>query len=208
VGGGGRRGGGQSVAPSTIALLGNSYEGMEKVGIPIPRAMRICHVGDFTVVRFDDYLPTLEVEVSTQLITCGKCHLRGWFGTAKQQSVISCRRCHLSSRVIDGILLSTPCFCRYASKPPVCEHECGCVPAKVPSLSARVFVRRRNYHADWKKRKAVCGGLLMSLEIYMRLHAGCTCVYVHIYHACMHCGPDWMSCCACSCMARSFETRN
>jgi len=40
-----------SKATCTIALLGNPHEGREKVGIPIPRATRICHVEDFTVVR-------------------------------------------------------------------------------------------------------------------------------------------------------------
>jgi hypothetical protein len=95
VGGGGRRGGGQSVS-CTIALLGNSYEGMEKVGIPIPRAMRICHLGDFTVVRFDNYL-----EVSTHSSRAASATCGDGLGQEKQQSVISCRRCHLSSRVLD-----------------------------------------------------------------------------------------------------------
>jgi hypothetical protein len=37
----------------TIAVLGNSYEGRGEVRYSHQRAMRICHLGDSTVVCFD-----------------------------------------------------------------------------------------------------------------------------------------------------------
>jgi hypothetical protein len=86
-------------AISLCLVILTTSEGMEKVGIPIPRARRICHLGDFTVVRFDNYLPCLEVSTHSSRAASATCG--GRFGTGKQQSVISCRRCHLSSRVID-----------------------------------------------------------------------------------------------------------
>ena len=105
----------------------------------------------------------------------------------------------------------TPCFCRYASNLRCASVSVG-VPAKVPSLSARVFVRRRNYHADWERKKksgmrrlAYVTRTIYALARWLHM---CLCTYS--MHACTHCGPDWMSCCACSCicMVRSVETRN
>ena len=57
----------------------------------------------------------LRFDVCTCLIAC----LRGPVCNRKQQSVISCRRCHLSNGVEYSILLRSSCFCRCTSKPPM-----------------------------------------------------------------------------------------
>jgi hypothetical protein len=125
----------------------------------------------------------------------------------RQQSIISCRRCHLSraSSSSPQLLLLHVCI----------KTSGECVP--VQAVCQRGCLSAGGIVTPIGKKRGGMPRLLMSLK---RIYCLCMlcCLCIHIISACMdacicmHCGPEWTSCCALHCMARSLarlvETRN
>lgn len=118
----------------------------------------------------------------------------------RQRSIISCRRCHLSRASEASILLSsTPASARL-------HQNLRCVP--VQAVCQRGCLSAGGIVTPIGKKRGGMPRLLMSLRIYI----ACACCAVYVYisylltwmHVCVHCGPEWTSCCALHCMARSL----